>query len=250
MPTLSNTVFIADLHLDKRYPLAVKTFLRYLRSPEAQCADALYILGDLFEYWLGDDCVDATAEKVAAGLMHYTRSTSTPIYFIHGNRDFLLGEDYAARCGMTILPEHHVIDLYGEQTLILHGDTLCTDDIAYQQFRRQTRNPQWQQKMLRLPGWIRQLKALQMRWRSKNANRKKTEAIMDTVPNTVQQFMHDFGVTQMIHGHTHRPAIHRWATNGTAYQRNVVGDWYTQGSVLVATPRNKQLIELTITKED
>lgn len=247
---MSKTLFIADLHLDKRYPQAVDAFLRYLRSTDAQGVDALYILGDLFEYWLGDDCADATAKRVAQGLKHYHKNTGTPLFYLHGNRDFLLGETYAERCEMTLLPEHCIIDLYGVKTLILHGDTLCTDDVAYMQLRQKLRDPQWQRNILRLPAWFRRLKARQMRKRSQKANRRKSDAIMDAVPQTVERLLHEFNVTQMIHGHTHRPALHDFLLNRQACRRSVVGDWYTQGSVLVVTPDKQQLIDLPLTNHE
>lgn len=240
------TLFIADLHLDKRYPQAVTAFLEYLSHLEKQQVDALYILGDLFEYWLGDDCADQTAGRIADGLKAYHEATGTPLFYLHGNRDFLLGEAYAKRCCIRLLPEHYVIDLYGVKTLILHGDTLCTDDVAYQQFRQTLRDPQWQRKVLHLPAWLRRLKALQMRRQSKKANREKDDTIMDVTAKTVHTLMREYGVTQMIHGHTHRPALHQFSLDDKACRRSVVGDWYTQGSVLIVDQHEQRLIELPL----
>lgn len=240
---MSKTIFIADLHLDKHYPNAVAAFLVFLKQLEKESVDALYILGDLFDYWVGDDCVDKTAQTVADALSYYARSSNTPLYFIHGNRDFLLGEDFAQQCQLQILAEHTVINLYGEETLILHGDTLCTDDVAYMQFREQVRDPNWQANTLRLPAWLRRLKAKQLRRRSKKANQEKSTAIMDVAQDSVEALIRQHAVTCLIHGHTHRPNIHQFTVDGKAIKRCVVGDWYTQGSVLIVTPDN---IELTV----
>ncbi|PID65100.1 MAG: UDP-2,3-diacylglucosamine diphosphatase [Gammaproteobacteria bacterium] len=245
---MSETLFIADLHLDKRYPRAVAAFERYIHSLADKEIDALYILGDLFEYWLGDDCTDSTADRVATTLSTYQQHSGTPLYFIHGNRDFLLGEDFAARCRMQLLPEHYVINLYGVKTLILHGDTLCTDDVAYGQLRQTLRDPQWQRKILRWPVWLRRLKALYLRRRSQKANREKSDAIMDASPQTVAEMMQHYQVRQMIHGHTHRPALHRFILDDEVYYRSVVGDWYTQGSVLTVSAEKQQLIGLPLTE--
>ncbi|PIE45994.1 MAG: UDP-2,3-diacylglucosamine diphosphatase [Gammaproteobacteria bacterium] len=243
---MPKTVFIADLHLDKHYPDAVSAFLRYMDHLATQSVDALYILGDLFDYWLGDDCVDKTAARIAEALSRFHSNTQTPIYFIHGNRDFLLGENYARRCQMKILAECEEINLYGVKTLVLHGDTLCTDDIAYQQFREKVRNPQWQAKILKLPAWLRRLKALYMRRQSKKANSNKNALIMDVSQTTVETVMRQHGATQMIHGHTHRPAIHEFDLNGRTVKRCVVGDWYTQGSALEVTKNGCELVSVSL----
>lgn len=241
---MSKTLFIADLHLDKRYPQALSAFQRYFATISEQSVDAVYILGDLFEYWLGDDCADKTAKSVADTLSRYYRKSNVPLYFIHGNRDFLLGRDFADRCCLKILPELSEINLYGVKTLLLHGDTLCTDDIAYQQFRETVRHPQWQAKVLRFPVWLRRLKALSMRRQSQKANAGKTTRIMDVAQPSVEAVMRQYDAVQMIHGHTHRPAIHEWQMDGKNCKRYVVGDWYTQGSVLEVTPTHRQLQNL------
>lgn len=244
----SKTIFIADLHLDKQYPDANSAFITYLADLKNQPIDALYILGDLFEYWLGDDCIDKTAELVADSLTDFA-SNGTPVYFIHGNRDFLLAETYAKRCKMTLLPEHEVIHLYGIKTLILHGDTLCTDDEAYMQFRAKVRTSAWQENILRLPAWVRRLKAKHLRYRSKKANKNKTADIMDVSQTTVEQLLRDYQVTQMIHGHTHRPAVHKFEIDHQPATRYVVGDWYHQGSALEVTKNGSQLVVFPLTHD-
>lgn len=242
--TVPKTVFIADLHLDKQYPDALSAFLNYLSDLTKQPVDSLYILGDLFEYWLGDDCIDKTAQSVATALTSLANS-KTDIYFIHGNRDFLLNKSFANQCKMTLLPEHHVINLYGVKTLIMHGDTLCTEDSDYMQFRQMVRQPEWQKKVLRLPVWLRRLKAQHMRYRSKQSNQKKTQSIMDVTQSTVEDMVQQYHVTQLIHGHTHRPNVHNFQLNGENISRYVLGDWYEQGSILEFTPDGGKLISFS-----
>lgn len=243
---MSKTIFIADLHLDRRYPRALSAFQHYFAELQNQPIDAVYILGDLFDYWLGDDCIDKTAKHVANILSDYNKASCVPLLFTHGNRDFLLGEHYAASCRMEILAEHTQINLYGIKTLVLHGDTLCTDDADYQQFRIQVRSPQWQAKILKLPAWLRRLKAGQMRRQSQKANADKTTAIMDVSQPAVETVMRQHTVRQIIHGHTHRPAIHEFVLDGEAVKRCVVGDWYTQGSVLEVSAKGCELLTLPL----
>jgi UDP-2,3-diacylglucosamine hydrolase len=226
------TLFISDLHLDAERPEITALFGHFLDG-DARSADALYILGDLFEAWVGDDDPSAAGALVAEKLRALV-DAGVPAYFIRGNRDFLLGESFAARCGMTLLEDPSVIDLYGTPTLILHGDLLCTDDTAYQQFRTQTRDPQWQAQFLAQPLHSRLAFAAQARAASQArygelVEKGIAETIGDVSPATVQDWFARFGVTRMIHGHTHRPAIH---DEGNGNTRIVLGDWYTQGSVL------------------
>jgi len=229
------TLFISDLHLDAERPQVTELFGRFLRE-EARGADALYILGDLFEAWVGDDDPSETGAFVARELKALADS-GVPVYFIRGNRDFLLGEDYARRAGMTILPDPAVVVLYGQPTLLMHGDTLCTGDLAYQQFRAQVRNPAWQQQFLAQPLAARVAFAQQARAASKAhqaglQDKGAMETITDVTPETVESTLHRFGIARLIHGHTHRPAIHELQIDGRAHQRIVLGDWYDQGSVL------------------
>ncbi len=226
------TLFVADLHLDAERPHITQQFGRLLDG-EARSADALYILGDLFEAWVGDDDPSEAGEFVATKLRALA-DTGVPMYFIRGNRDFLLGQDYALRAGMTLLPDPAVVLLYGQPTLILHGDLLCTDDTAYQQFRTQTRNPQWQAQFLAQPLPARLTFAAQARAASKARYGElvasgQAELIGDVSPSTVQEWFQRYGINRMIHGHTHRPAVHN---EGNGRTRIVLGDWYEQGSVL------------------
>jgi len=226
------TLFVSDLHLDPERPAAIELFGRFLDG-EARDADALYILGDLFEAWVGDDD-PSTAGAFVADRLNSLADSGVPVFFIRGNRDFLLGETYARRAGMTILPDPAVVMLHGEPTLVLHGDLLCTDDTAYQQFRAQTRDPRWQEQFLAQPLVARLAFAEQARAASKARYGElvasgQSETITDVTPATVREWFKRYGIHCMIHGHTHRPAIH---DEGDGNTRIVLGDWYEQGSVL------------------
>ena len=224
------TFFISDLHLDDRRPETTASLLNFLDTETAN-ADALYILGDLFEFWLGDDVPSKCAMQVAAALGGLA-DKDIPCYFMHGNRDFLLKQAYAKSAGMTLLPEEQVVDLYGESVLLMHGDSLCTDDLAYQQFRAMVRNPAWQQDFLAKPPQERLEIALQARDASAEHKGNVEMAIMDVNSTEVIAAFERHGVRKMIHGHTHRPAIHDLTIDGNAAQRIVLGDWYTQSSAL------------------
>jgi len=230
MPTL----FISDLHLDDRRPETTKLLLKFLQD-EAIHADTLYILGDLFEFWLGDDVPSKCALDVASGLKDLSRS-GVPCYFIHGNRDFLLRQEYADRAGLKLLPEEHVAELYGEPVLLMHGDSLCTDDVAYQQFRTVVREPTWQGEFLAKSPEERLQTALQARDASAAHKGTVDMTIMDVNPGEVVAAFERHGVSRMIHGHTHRPAKHDLEIKGQPAQRIVLGDWYAQGSVLRVQP--------------
>ena len=229
------TLFISDLHLDSTRPAITELFGRFVRR-EAKSADALYLLGDLFEAWVGDDDPSETGAFVATALREVV-DAGVPVYFIRGNRDFLVGQDYALRAGFRILPDPAVVMLYGKPTLLMHGDLLCSDDTAYQAFRSQVRDPVWQQQFLSQPLAARQAFADRARGESRKRQAglieaNTLEAITDVTPATVVETMARYGVTRLIHGHTHRPAIHALDIDGRRAQRIVLGDWYAQGSVL------------------
>lgn len=231
------TLFISDLHLDPARPAITAQFLDLLGG-EARTADALYILGDLFEAWVGDDD-DAEPGVAVASALHALSRSSVPVAFIRGNRDFLVGEGFARAAGLRILPDPSVIDLYGRPTLLLHGDLLCTDDTAYQQFRAQTRDPRWQAQFLAQPLVARKAFAAQAREASysrqqamKHDDGAGFETVTDVTPATVTDTFARYGIDLMIHGHTHRPAIHALPVGGHECRRIVLGDWYEQGSVL------------------
>jgi len=224
------TLFISDLHLDESRPQIVDLFLRFLRA-EARSATSLYILGDLFESWIGDDDDGPLSAVIAEGLLGLSGS-GVRIYFMHGNRDFLLGAEYAARAGMSLLSDPTIIELGGERTLLMHGDTLCTDAVEYQKFRMMVRDPRWQQRFLAQTLSERRAFAEQARGESRRHTAMKTAEIMDVNQHAVIAAMRSHGVHRLIHGHTHRPATHRLDIGGKVAERIVLGDWYEQSSVL------------------
>ena len=234
------TLFIADLHLQTEEPAITAGFLRFLRG-EAKSADALYSPGDLFEAWIGDDDPNPLHREMADAI-HALVDSGVPCYFIHGNRDFLIGKRYARESGMTLLPEEQVLDLYGRRILIMHGDTLCTDDTGYLAFRAKVHTP-WIQKMfLALPLFIRNRIAARMRAGSKAANSSKSMTIMDVNPQAVVSVMEKHGVQWLIHGHTHRPDVHSLIANGEPAHRVVLGAWHTEGSMVKVTPEGVEPI--------
>jgi UDP-2,3-diacylglucosamine hydrolase len=224
------TLFISDLHLDPARPDSTALLLDFLRQ-RARQAEACYILGDLFEAWIGDDD-DAELGRTVASALRTLADSGVPVHFLHGNRDFLVGDRFAADSGVRLLPESGVIDLYGESVLLLHGDTLCIDDIEYQAFRAQVRDPNWQAWLLELPLTQRRALAGQLRETSRQATQQKAAEITDVNPAAVDQALRAHGVYRLIHGHTHRPAIHEWMLDDRLARRAVLGDWHAQGSVL------------------
>ncbi len=217
------TLFISDLHLEESRPDITEAFLGFLNGT-ASGVDQLYILGDFFEAWIGDDERTPLQEQIAAALRKL-RDSGTDIFLMHGNRDFLIGEDFCKRAGATLLDDPTVIDLHGTPTLLMHGDSLCTADVEYQKFRANMRNPQWQQMILQRPLEDRQQMARQLREISMAKNQGKEEFIMDVTPEEVVKDMEAHGVQRMIHGHTHRPAVHELIANGLPAKRIVLGDW-------------------------
>ncbi|MFW6777017.1 UDP-2,3-diacylglucosamine diphosphatase, partial [Enterobacter hormaechei] len=234
------TLFIADLHLQTEEPAITAGFLRFLRG-EAKSADALYILGDLFEAWIGDDDPNPLHREMAAAIKALVDS-GVPCYFIHGNRDFLIGQRYARESGMTLLPEEQVLNLYGRNILIMHGDTLCTDDTGYLAFRAKVHTPWIQKVFLALPLFIRNRIAASMRAGSKAANSSKSMTIMDVNPQAVVKVMEKHRVQWLIHGHTHRPDVHSLIANGEPAHRVVLGAWHSEGSMVKVTPEGVELI--------
>jgi UDP-2,3-diacylglucosamine hydrolase len=225
------TFFIADLHLTDERPAATGRFFRFLQD-EVAGADALYILGDLFEAWTGDDHGEQVAGDTAQRLAALA-AAGTRVYFMHGNRDFMLAERYAARSGMTLLADPTRIDLYGVPTLLMHGDTLCTDDTAYQHFRRRVRHPLTRALLRHLPRAMRRRLARQARAGSEAAKARKAAEIMDVNADEVVRVLREQQVCRLIHGHTHRPAQHVHQVDGHACERWVMPDWYTRWGYVV-----------------
>jgi UDP-2,3-diacylglucosamine hydrolase len=229
------TLVIADLHLSQERPDITAAFLDFVKVTASQ-ADALYILGDLFEVWIGDDNPTSLLTEVADALSAL-RSQGVLVYFCHGNRDFLLKQAYAKRANFELLPPYHIADFYGKKALLMHGDSLCTLDFQYQKFRAWWNQPWWQWLILATPLWYRQHLARKARRISKQDKQQKTATIMDVTPDEVPRVMAEYQVQYLIHGHTHRPAVHelQGLDDQPAY-RYVVGDWYQQSSYLAITP--------------
>ena len=228
---LMTTMFISDLHLNAAQPEVIAQALNFLRT-EARRAEHLYILGDLFEFWIGDDDTDPAYLRVQDELRALTAS-GVPCSVMHGNRDFLIGKQFERRTGCKLIADSTVICLYGEQVLLLHGDTLCTDDRSYQRLRRIVRNPIVQWIFRLFPLARRERIAAKIRMGSQRHTQKAAAMIMDVNAQVVESTFDRAHVATMIHGHTHRPAIHQHhLSNGATGTRIVLGDWHTQGSVL------------------
>lgn len=223
-------LFVSDVHLDAAAPRATAQFLSFL-SAEARKAEALYILGDLFEAWIGDDDTDPEKQHVCEGLRALTVH-GTPCFVLHGNRDFLFGEGFCRRTGCQLLSDPVVAELDGERVLVTHGDALCTDDHAYQELRSVVRNRDWQRRFLALPLDRRDLLVNQAREGSRRHTARSIPAIMDVNAQAVEQAFRIARTRRIIHGHTHRPAIHDGTLDGAPVQRIVLGAWYEQGSYL------------------
>lgn len=223
-------IFVSDLHLDASTPEANQQFLEFLRTHAAR-AEALYILGDLFESWVGDDEGDAEKARICAGLRELT-DRGVACFALHGNRDFLLGREFCNRTGIRLLPDPIVAELDGERVLVTHGDTLCTDDRSYQELRSTVRTVDWQRRFLSLPLTVRTSFANRARAGSRAHMERLTPQIMDVNQDTVAAAFRAARARRMIHGHTHRPAVHEMLVDGQPTQRIVLGAWYEQGSYL------------------
>jgi UDP-2,3-diacylglucosamine hydrolase len=228
---MPRTLFISDLHLSAKRPGLVAAFHEFVRGP-ARGAAALYVLGDLFDVWLGDDQLrDPLAAGVADAFAELARS-GTPVYLQRGNRDFLLGERFATASGATLLADAVVHDLHGTPTLIMHGDQLCADDVGYQRFRAYWQDAAHRRRFLALPMFVRRAIGAILSAGSRRAIENKPEAIMDVNADAVTSALRDRGVTRLIHGHTHRPARHAHNVDGRVCERQVLADWYRKASYL------------------
>ena len=226
-----HSLFISDLHLAPERPQILDQFYAFV-DDTARGADALYVLGDLFEHWLGDDNhEDPLNDSVAAAFAKLAQS-GTAVFFMHGNRDLLVGEAFAKRAGARLLPDPTLIDLHGTRTLLMHGDTLCTDDVEYLQFRAYARDPHNQQRFLGQSLEARRAEMEALRRRNINAKLGKSAEIMDVNASAVEQVLREHGYPRLIHGHTHRPARHVHHVDGHACERYVLADWYENGSYL------------------
>ncbi|TXK95847.1 UDP-2,3-diacylglucosamine diphosphatase [Methylococcaceae bacterium HT1] len=237
----NETLFISDLHLTIERPEVTRKFIQLLTT-RATHAKALYILGDLFDTWIGDDDFSPPINTVKKHLKALT-SQGTPIFYIHGNRDFLIGQRFGKQTGVTLLDEYSVTDLYGTSTLLTHGDLLCTDDLPYQAFRIKSHSVEWQENVLSKPLIFRLLYARWYRLRSYFHKRKKSQDIMDVNQETVKQLMEKYQVTRLIHGHTHRPAVHDIQLQGKNAQRFVLAEWKKDSASLLVWSESGYKIE-------
>ena len=225
------TLLLSDLHLAPDRPAAAAAFHAFARGP-AREAEAVYVMGDLFDAWLGDDQRREPFARAIVASLRGVRDAGVPVFVARGNRDFLLGADFAHDAGATLLDEQTVVDIAGTPTLLTHGDELCTDDVAYQRFRAWSRDPRSQRRLLRLPYFVRRLIAAWLRRGSRAATARKPESILDVNSGTVEQAFRTHRVARIVHGHTHRPAHHRLVVNGIACERIVLADWDDRGHYL------------------
>ncbi len=225
------SLFIADLHLKPSGRKTTRLFKQFVRDAAPE-AEALYILGDLFEYWAGDDDLQTPFHRSITGALHTLAEQGTRIFIMRGNRDFLMQGALAEACNATLLADPTLIELYGTPTLLTHGDALCTDDTDYQAFRRQVRAPAWQQQFLALPLEQRKAQIEQLRERSESEKQRKTMSIMDVNLQAVHDLMNEHNYPTLIHGHTHRPAHHLYHIDGHICDRWVLGDWDKHANAL------------------
>ena len=238
-----STLFVSDLHLSPDRPQSTRIFFRFLER-EARGADALYILGDLFEYWVGDDDLgDAFNAGIAAALARLV-AAGVPAYLMHGNRDFVIGEAFARASAVKLLPDPTLLSLYGQATLLMHGDTLCTLDLEYQAFRHEARSPAWIDKLMQQPLAQRKTAVEALRRRSEQEKRAKPAEIMDVAPDEVEAQLRRHSYPRLIHGHTHRPARHVHIVDGHACERWVLADWYRGGSYLACDASGCRAVQL------
>jgi UDP-2,3-diacylglucosamine hydrolase len=225
------TLFISDLHLSPERQRANELFFDFA-SRIAPRADALYVLGDLFEYWIGDDDLDDPFNAAVADALAQIAAGGVALYFMHGNRDVLAGEDFLRRARARLITDPTLLDLYGQRTLLMHGDTLCTADVEYQKFRVRARDPRFQREFLSQPIERRRAQMLGMRAASEQHKQETAENIMDVSPDAVEEVLRAHGYPRLIHGHTHRPARHVHMVDGRACERWVLADWYGRAGYL------------------
>lgn len=242
---MQKTYFIADLHLSENRPHLLALFRQFMQE-QAPEAEKLYILGDLFDFWIGDDEQSDLISEVQQLIRHLTEQ-GVPCYFQHGNRDFLIGKKFANACGLTLLPTYQVIDLYGTPTLLCHGDTLCVDDVKYQHYRQKVHQKWRQWLFLHLPLKVRLKIAEKIRAKSRQDKQLKSTEIMDVNADFVQQIFAQFHVTQMIHGHTHRQKHHEIPPH---FHRIVLGDWGETSSLLEVTPHSIKFVNDTLRRKN
>lgn len=238
-----STLFISDLHLTLQRPAMGEIFLDFLRG-QARSAEALYILGDLFEIWLGDDAVVDEYRPYVDALKSLSDS-GVPLYFQQGNRDFLTSSGFEEMTGAHLIDHHTIINLYGTPTLLMHGDLLCTDDVDYLKFREMILSSEWQDEFLSKTVAERVEYGRMLREKSREAMQDKKELIMDVNQDAVEETIRSYQVTHLIHGHTHRPAVHQFQLDDKTVTRTVLPDWYERGGVLVCDENGCKLQDLS-----
>ncbi len=242
---MSATFFVSDLHLCETRPHTTRLFLDFLANHASQ-AETLYILGDLFEYWAGDDDLNELHHNEIVSALRVLSEQGTTIRIMHGNRDLLMGQAFAKACGAELLPDPLMIQLHGRKTVLTHGDTMCTDDVEYQQFRRQVHDPSWQQTFLALPLTQRKAQIAAFRARSEQEKLHKDRRIMDVNVDAVAEMIRNHNYPEvLIHGHTHRPDRHRLVVDGRVCERIVLADWDTSGSYLLCDDAGCRAIAIT-----
>ena len=241
-----STLFVSDLHLCAGRPQSNRVFFDFLER-EARSARALYILGDLFEYWVGDDDLDDPFNAAIVTALAGLAASGVPTYLMHGNRDFVIGEAFARASGVTLLPDPTMIELDGNAVLLMHGDTLCMLDLEYQTFRREARSQTWISALMRQPLVERKAAVEALRRRSEQEKRAKPAEIMDVAPAEVEATLRRYGYPLLIHGHTHRPARHVHRVDGHVCQRWVLADWYQGGSYLACDRSGCRAVQLRTT---
>ena len=245
---MPHSLFISDLHLSSDQPRSMAEF-RYLVDEFASKAEAFYILGDLFEYWAGDDDLDDPFHAQVVAALASLATHHTRVYLLHGNRDLLMGETLAAACHAKLLEDPTLVDLYGTPTLLSHGDALCTDDVDYMRHREQVRDPGFQKDFLAKPLAMRKTAIEEMRQRSTAAKRDKDDAVMDVNDEAVAALLRKYHYPRLIHGHTHRPARHELVVDDHDCERWVLGDWYQQGTALRVDAMGCNVILLSLSHQ-
>jgi UDP-2,3-diacylglucosamine hydrolase len=228
---VKHTLFVSDLHLAAERPHISAVFFDFVRDVASR-AQALYVLGDLFEYWVGDDDLDDPLNSAVAHALGELAESSVAVYFLHGNRDFLIGETFVARARATLISDPTKVNLYGTPTVLMHGDTLCTDDVDYQKFRATARDPKFQAQFLAQPIEARRARVGQLREINAQAKQAKSAEIMDVAVTAVEDTLRRYDYPRLIHGHTHRPARHVHVVDGHTCERWVLNDWYERGGYL------------------
>jgi UDP-2,3-diacylglucosamine hydrolase len=237
-----STLLVSDLHLTEERPEANERFIALLEE-KGRAADALYILGDFFEYWIGDDDLAEPFNAIIAGLLKDLTRRGVPVHLMHGNRDFLIGKAFCAQTGSTLLQDPTVVDIAGVKTLLMHGDTLCTDDLDYQAWRRKARDPAFQAAFLAKPLDACRQEVHQMREKSRQVVQEKNAEIMDVNDEAVRRALREHGVRRLIHGHTHRPGRHAIEVDGKRCERWVLPDWYGRGGYLRVGSGEPKLVQ-------